>query len=276
MPRRSGTTTLWRGASAAASAGELPARGVREVEIARIRPNPAQPRMQFDEEAIAELAESIAERGVLQPVLLRPDGNNFQLVAGERRWRFPVSAGRHEIALHTAPFVPGPSNNGRDRRSLGVLVRAVRLLDGDVPRLGSQSPAADYRSKLGVRPTALNPHDQTRAATSYRVDVDNVGRAEWPAATDVGAGVPAVSLGFYLTQDGDARRLAEQRIALPYSLRPGEHWTTALIVDATAESLRALPAGDYLLHVGLVFDGVAWFADRGERDVTMPLTIAPR
>ena len=214
-----------------------------------------------------------------QPLRIALDGARVvdeTIHAGERRWRFPVSAGRHEIALHTAPFVPGPSNNGRDRRSLGVLVRAVRLLDGDVPRLGSQSPAADYRSKLGVRPTALNPHDQTRAATSYRVDVDNVGRAEWPAATDVGAGVPAVSLGFYLTQDGDARRLAEQRIALPYSLRPGEHWTTALIVDATAESLRALPAGDYLLHVGIVFDGVAWFADRGERDVTMPLTIAPR
>jgi ParB family chromosome partitioning protein len=85
------------GASAAASAGELPARGVREVEIARIRPNPAQPRMQFDEEAIAELAESIAERGVLQPVLLRPDGNNFQLVAGERRWRAAQRAGLHAI-----------------------------------------------------------------------------------------------------------------------------------------------------------------------------------
>jgi hypothetical protein len=196
--------------------------------------------------------------------------------AGERRWRFPVSAGRHEIALHAAPFVPGASRSGRDPRSLGVLVRAVRLLDGDVPRLGPQSPTADYRSKLGVRPTALNPNDQTRTANSYRVDVDNVGRAEWPAATDVGAGVPAVALGFYLTQEGDARRLAEQRIALPYSLRPGEHWTTALIVDATAGSLRALPAGDYQLHVGLVFDGVAWFADRGERDVTMLLTIAPR
>ncbi len=76
------------------------AKGVREIEIARIRPNPAQPRIQFDEESIAELAESIAERGVLQPVLLRPDGDNFQLVAGERRWRAAQRA-----RLHTIPAI---------------------------------------------------------------------------------------------------------------------------------------------------------------------------
>jgi ParB family chromosome partitioning protein len=73
------------------------ARGVREIEIGRIRPSPAQPRMHFDEEAIAELADSIAERGVLQPVLLRPDGDNFQLVAGERRWRAAQKARLHAI-----------------------------------------------------------------------------------------------------------------------------------------------------------------------------------
>ena len=73
------------------------ARGVREIEVARIRPNPAQPRMHFDEQSIAELAESIAERGLLQPVLLRPDGVNFQLVAGERRWRAAQRAQLHAI-----------------------------------------------------------------------------------------------------------------------------------------------------------------------------------
>jgi ParB family chromosome partitioning protein len=71
--------------------------GIREIEIGRIRPNPAQPRMHFDEESIAELADSIAERGVLQPVLLRPDGENFQLVAGERRWRAAQRARLHAI-----------------------------------------------------------------------------------------------------------------------------------------------------------------------------------
>ena len=71
--------------------------GVREIEIARIRPNPRQPRMNFDDEALDELAESIAQRGVLQPILLRPDGDGFQIIAGERRWRAAQRAQLHAI-----------------------------------------------------------------------------------------------------------------------------------------------------------------------------------
>lgn len=74
--------------------------GVREIEVARIRPNPNQPRIRFDEDGIDELAESIAERGVLQPILLRPEGDNFQIIAGERRWRAAQRA-----QLHTIPAI---------------------------------------------------------------------------------------------------------------------------------------------------------------------------
>ena len=71
--------------------------GVREIEIARIRPNPNQPRVHFREETIEELAESIRERGVLQPILLRPAGDGFEIVAGERRWRAAQKARLHAI-----------------------------------------------------------------------------------------------------------------------------------------------------------------------------------
>src|SRR6476659_8514398 len=81
-------------ASAEASAGRG---GVREIEIARIRPNPAQPRVQFDEETLDELAESIRQRGVLQPILLRPSGAGYEIVAGERRWRAAQRARLHAI-----------------------------------------------------------------------------------------------------------------------------------------------------------------------------------
>ncbi|HET6941996.1 MAG TPA: ParB/RepB/Spo0J family partition protein [Sphingomicrobium sp.] len=74
--------------------------GVREIEIGRIRPNPEQPRVQFNEEAIDELADSIMERGVLQPILLRPHGDGFEIVAGERRWRAAQRA-----RLHTIPAI---------------------------------------------------------------------------------------------------------------------------------------------------------------------------
>ena len=71
--------------------------GVREIEIARIRPNPNQPRAQFREETIDELADSIRERGVLQPILLRPAADGFEIVAGERRWRAAQKARLHAI-----------------------------------------------------------------------------------------------------------------------------------------------------------------------------------
>ena len=71
--------------------------GVREIEVARIRPNPNQPRVQFDERALDELAESIRLRGVLQPILLRPDGEDYMIIAGERRWRAAQRARLHAI-----------------------------------------------------------------------------------------------------------------------------------------------------------------------------------
>ena len=74
--------------------------GVREVEVARIRPNPNQPRVYFDEEALDELADSIRERGVLQPILLRPNGEDYLIIAGERRWRAAQRA-----RLHTIPAI---------------------------------------------------------------------------------------------------------------------------------------------------------------------------
>ena len=62
--------------------------GVRVLPIDQIEPNPEQPRLAMDPTSLEELAASIREHGVLQPILVRPLGNNeFQLIAGERRWR---------------------------------------------------------------------------------------------------------------------------------------------------------------------------------------------
>ena len=82
---------------AAEEEGAAQSGDVREVEIGRIRPNPDQPRVHFDEQAIAELADSIAKRGVLQPILLRRDGDGYQIVAGERRWRAAQVARLHRV-----------------------------------------------------------------------------------------------------------------------------------------------------------------------------------
>ena len=70
------------------------------LPIHEIVPNREQPRKQFDDEALQELADSIAQHGVLQPLLVRPmpDGS-YQLVAGERRWRASQIAGLNEVPV---------------------------------------------------------------------------------------------------------------------------------------------------------------------------------
>ena len=74
------------------------ATGYALIATAEIEPHPAQPRRHFDEAALDELAASIAQRGMIQPVIVRPLGaGRFQLVAGERRWRAAQRARLHEI-----------------------------------------------------------------------------------------------------------------------------------------------------------------------------------
>ncbi len=69
----------------------------REVDIDLIDPSPYQPRMRFRDQALEELAQSIRSTGVIQPVVLRPFGTRFQLIAGERRWRAAQRAGLHSV-----------------------------------------------------------------------------------------------------------------------------------------------------------------------------------
>jgi ParB family chromosome partitioning protein len=76
------------------SEGEDGAAELRELHVDLVAPNPSQPRKRFDDEALQALADSVKERGVLQPVLVRPrPGGSYELVAGERRWRAARLAG---------------------------------------------------------------------------------------------------------------------------------------------------------------------------------------
>jgi ParB family chromosome partitioning protein len=72
--------------------------GLANLAVGSIEPHPDQPRRRFDEDALAELAQSIAARGVIQPIIVRPlAAGRYQLVAGERRWRAAQKAQVHEI-----------------------------------------------------------------------------------------------------------------------------------------------------------------------------------
>lgn len=79
-------------------ADQNPPAGFAELEIDQIRPNPQQPRISFDDEALESLADSIQSVGLLQPVLVRPDPEGgYFLIAGERRWRAAAKAGLSRI-----------------------------------------------------------------------------------------------------------------------------------------------------------------------------------
>jgi ParB family transcriptional regulator, chromosome partitioning protein len=95
----SGRRGIGRGLAAILPETELTAAGeLRELPVSLIKPNPSQPRTNFDEEALAALAASIEATGVVQPLLVRPlpDGS-YELVAGERRWRAAQQAGVDKV-----------------------------------------------------------------------------------------------------------------------------------------------------------------------------------
>jgi len=88
------------GGSAAATAPTftpMPA-GPLQIDIDLIEPSPYQPRTRFREEALDELARSIQASGIIQPIVLRPVGNRYQLIAGERRWRAAQRAGLKKVS----------------------------------------------------------------------------------------------------------------------------------------------------------------------------------
>lgn len=78
--------------------GESPAElDVRHVDVGAIHPNRFQPRTEMDPEALQQLTDSVRTHGVLEPIIVRPDGGGFELVVGERRWRAAQRAGLEEV-----------------------------------------------------------------------------------------------------------------------------------------------------------------------------------
>jgi len=74
-----------------------PGDALAKLNVYEIDTNPYQPRTEFDDEEIANLAASIKQHGVLQPIVVRRSGDRFQLIAGERRWRASIQAGLSEV-----------------------------------------------------------------------------------------------------------------------------------------------------------------------------------
>lgn len=89
-------------------------KGVQQIAVKQLRPSPWQPRKRLDEEAITELAASVADKGVLQPIVVRPVEDGFEIVAGERRFRAAQRAG--------LTSVPAVVKDLSDRETLEIAI----------------------------------------------------------------------------------------------------------------------------------------------------------
>jgi ParB family chromosome partitioning protein len=136
---------------------------VIEVDLDRIRPGGHQPRSRFEESAVRELADSISRSGVIQPVILTPEGKGYVLVAGERRWRAAQRAGllripaivreigpeqRLEIAL-VENIQREDLNPIEEARAYRTMVRKLGMTQGEVAsRLGKSRSAVANSIRL--------------------------------------------------------------------------------------------------------------------------------
>lgn len=84
--------------------GSNPGSDLQRIRISRVRPNPFQPRREFDKDELAELEASLKSSGLLQPITVRPQGDAFELIAGERRLRAATNLGWTEIAAIVRDF----------------------------------------------------------------------------------------------------------------------------------------------------------------------------
>ena len=109
----------------------------RQIPISKIRPNRFQPRLNFDAEVLAALTESVRRDGVLMPILVRPMGEGFELIAGERRWRASQAAG-----LAAIPAIV------RDVGGLRALALAI-VANEPRDKLNAIESAARYQGMMG-------------------------------------------------------------------------------------------------------------------------------
>ena len=94
---------------------------IKKIDISLLEPNPEQPRLHFDEQALQELADSIKQHGILQPLVVTPNNDKYYIIAGERRWRAAKIAG-----LKTVPAV-SRSSKQLERLELALVENVQRV-----------------------------------------------------------------------------------------------------------------------------------------------------
>jgi ParB family chromosome partitioning protein len=184
---------------------------VRLIPIASIEPHPNQPRRIFHEDALAELAESIEARGVIQPIVVRPHGHRFQIVAGERRWRAAQKARLHEVPAIVRDF--------SEEETLEIaLIENIQRQD-----LNAIEEAQGYRRL--VQDYGHTQEELGRIVHKSRSHVANLLRLlDLPARVQVMVGSGELSMGHAraLITASDPESLADEVVRRGLSVREAE------------------------------------------------------
>ncbi len=208
---------------------------LRTLPLDAIEPNPDQPRRRFDEEGLAALADSLRERGVLQPVLVRPrPGGTFELIAGERRWRAARLAGLDDL--------PAIVREGDDAASL-ELALIENMAREDLNPVEQARACAALVEELGLTREGVG-----RRVGRSRVSVSNLLRLldlpdEALELLESGALTEGHGRALLLAEDhGDRRRLARSAAEAGWSVREVETRARAANAgDAKPGRRRAAP-----------------------------------
>jgi ParB family transcriptional regulator, chromosome partitioning protein len=199
---------------------------VRMIPVASIEPHPGQPRRIFQEEALAELAESIQARGVIQPIVVRPHGHRFQIVAGERRWRAAQKARLHEVPAIVREF--------SDEETLEVaLIENIQRKD-----LNAIEEAQAYKRLVGEY--GHTQEELGRIVHKSRSHVANLLRLlDLPAKVQVLVGTGELTMGHAraLVSAADPEGLAEEVVRRDLSVRE----TEKLVQSGKPTRQRPLP-----------------------------------
>lgn len=197
-----------------------------EISTADVVPNPHQPRVHFDEETLGELASSIAQLGVLQPILVRVVDGNYQLIAGERRWRAAQRAG-----LTTVPAVIRTSDDVRAVQQ--ALVENLHRQD-----LTPLEEAAAFQQL--IEDFGLTHDDVARQVGKSRSAITNTLRLlGLPPAVQHLLADGKLSAGHARALLGTPDRALQERLA---RAAVGEGWSVRTVEDAVRAGGLSAPA----------------------------------
>ena len=203
---------LGRGLDALISGDNGNGHGPARLEIGRIQQNPYQPRKQFDDDELAQLAESIKAHGILQPLVVRASGETFQLIAGERRLKAAQLAGLAEVPVHFVEF---------DDQQVFEAALAENIQRTDLNPIEKAIGFKDYLDRFG--------HTQDQLAAKLGIDRTSVanliGLLNLAPTVQDAVRIGQVSLGHAKVLKGiaDADRQAAlcKQVVAPVPVRPG-------------------------------------------------------